>query len=71
MKAFQGNAKPSLEILMDRSDWGIGMISGHYRRVTAGRASYLCFVYYRAARRSEEKAEPEREWCVYSESVIS
>jgi hypothetical protein len=28
-------------------------------------------LYHRAARRSEAKAEPEGEWCVYSESVIS
>jgi hypothetical protein len=31
MKAFLENAKPSLETLMDRSDWGIVMIPGHYR----------------------------------------
>ena len=46
MKAFQGNAKPSLEILMDRSDWGIGMISGHYRaRIAPCHLKLLIFQY--------------------------
>ena len=41
------------------------------RGVIGGQASPLSFVCHRTALRSEAKAAPQREWCVYSESVIS
>jgi len=30
MESLKGYKKTTLEILMDRSDWGIVMIPGHY-----------------------------------------
>ena len=41
MKVFQGNAKPSLEMLMDRSEWGIVMIPGHYHAASLEKAVSL------------------------------
>jgi hypothetical protein len=45
MKAFQRNTKPSLATHVDRSNWKIVMIPGHYPIFIRAKYQLYCIIY--------------------------
>jgi transposase len=67
---FLGRTFRRLEVRIGKKKAALA-INHRACRVLVRRGSHLRFVCHRPVLRSKEKAEPEWEWCVYSESVIS